>query len=257
MQFALDPIPTSRESVAEDRRRLRRAVAITGWFLVLLWLIALAQWTFGFDPGDFGVRPRIPAGLIGVLTAPLFHSGFGHLFANSSALLVLGVIALRVYPRAMRFGLPLIWIGSGLLVWWLARSSSHIGASGITHGLMFFVFGLGLLRHDRLAIVASMVVFFLYGSMVYTVLPGDPGISWEYHLFGALTGLVAAFLLRGVDPMPVPRQYSWEREDEESLVEGEEVDQEFYDYEEFDLFEPESDFPSRREHADVGDGRRD
>lgn len=257
MQFALDPIPTSRESVAEDRRRLRRAVAITGWFLVLLWLIALAQWTFGFDPGDFGVRPRIPAGLIGVLTAPLFHSGFGHLFANSSALLVLGVIALRVYPRAMRFGLPLIWIGSGLLVWWLARSSSHIGASGITHGLMFFVFGLGLLRHDRLAIVASMVVFFLYGSMVYTVLPGDPGISWEYHLFGALTGLVAAFLLHGVDPMPEPRQYSWEREDEEDLVEDEEFDKEFYDYEEFDLFEPESDFPSRREHADVGDGRRD
>lgn len=210
MNFDLDPPDLSSESVAHDRRRLTFAYLWTGSFIVLLWLILLLQIALGFDPGRFGVVPREPAGLLGVLTAPLVHSGFSHLFANTSAVLVLGVLALRLYPRAIRWALPIIWLGSGLLVWWLARPSSHIGASGIAQGLMFFIFAMGLLRRERLAIVASMVVFFLYGSMVYGVLPYDPHVSWEYHLFGSLCGIVSAFFLYRLDPLPPRKKYSWD-----------------------------------------------
>jgi membrane associated rhomboid family serine protease len=223
LNFDLDPTLVTPASVAEDRRRLRRAVGWTLGFLALLWVILLAQMAFGFDPGVFGVRPRQVAGLLGVLTAPLVHEGFAHLIANSAALLVLGVLALRVYPRATRIGLPLIWIGSGLLVWWLARPSSHIGASGVAVGLMLFLFALGLLRRERLAIVTAMVVFFLYGGMLRSILPDDPHISFEYHLFGGLCGLVAAIALYRVDPLPPRKLYSWDLEDEDEAANDDEA----------------------------------
>jgi membrane associated rhomboid family serine protease len=209
--------------VAEDRRRLRRAVGWTLGFLALLWAILLAQVAFGFDPGVLGIRPRQAAGLLGVLTAPLVHEGFAHLIANSSALLVLGVLALRVYPRATRIAVPVIWIGSGLLVWWLARPASHIGASGIAVGLMLFLFALGLLRRERLAIVTAMVVFFLYGGMLRSILPDDPHISFEYHLFGGLCGLLAAIALYRADPLPPRKLYSWDFEDEDEAANDDDV----------------------------------
>ncbi len=215
MYFDLDPTAVNRASIADDRRRWRFAFMWTGGFVLLLWLILAVQAATGFNPGALGVRPRTLSGLIGILTAPLVHSGFAHLFANTSALLVLGVLAFRLYPRAIRYGLPIIWLGSGTLVWLLARPAAHIGASGITHGLMFFIFAMGLLRHERLAILASMVVFFLYGSMIYGVLPQDPSISFEYHLFGSLCGLLAAMGLSRMDPLPPRKKYSWDHEDEE------------------------------------------
>ena len=90
----------------------------------------------------------------------------------------------------------------------------HLGASGLTHGLMFLVFTLGLLRRDRPAIAAAMIAFFLYGGMLLTVLPQEPGVSWQSHLGGALAGIVAAFLFRRRDPLPPRKRYSWEFEDE-------------------------------------------
>ncbi|MGB8717117.1 MAG: rhomboid family intramembrane serine protease, partial [Rhodanobacteraceae bacterium] len=88
-------------------------------------------------------------------------------------------------------------------------------ASGIAQGLMFFIFAMGLLRRERLAIIASMVVFFLYGSMVYGVLPQDPRVSYEYHLFGSLCGLLSAFFLFRLDAMPPRRTYSWDQAGED------------------------------------------
>ncbi|HET8899116.1 MAG TPA: rhomboid family intramembrane serine protease [Rhodanobacteraceae bacterium] len=220
LNFDLDPTDTSAASVAADKRKLRRAWWLTLACVGVLWVILLLQWALGFDPGRLGVWPRQEAGLLGVLTAPLVHEGFAHLAANSSALLVLGVLALRVYPRALRIALPVVWLGSGALVWWLARPSSHIGASGIAVGLMLFLFAMGLLRRERLAIVTSMVVFFLYGSMLHSMLPGDPHISFEYHLFGGFCGLLSAFFLYRRDPLPPRKLYSWDLEDEDEDTAG-------------------------------------
>jgi membrane associated rhomboid family serine protease len=82
---------------------------------------------------------------------------------------------------------------------------------------MFFVFTIGVLRWDRKAIALSMIVFLLYGSMIWGVLPGRPGISFESHLSGAVIGLVLALLLRNADPRPPEKKYSWEDEDSEIL----------------------------------------
>ena len=79
---------------------------------------------------------------------------------------------------------------------------------------MFFLFVMGLLRRDRLAIVTALVVFFLYGGMLLSVLPQEPRISFEYHLAGAITGVIAALLLFRRDAAPPRKRYSWEDEDD-------------------------------------------
>lgn len=215
LNFDLDPPALTAAAIAEDRRRWRHAIMWSTLFVALLWVILVVQLATGLNPGQFGVRPHLTAGLLGVLTAPLFHSDIAHLVANTSVLLVLGTIAVRLYPRALRIALPVIWLGSGLLVWFAARPASHIGASGVAQGLMFFIFAMGLLRRERIAIMASMLVFFLYGGMVYGVLPQDPGISYEAHLFGSLCGLLCGIALSRLDPLPPRKTYSWDEEEDE------------------------------------------
>ena len=119
------------------------------------------------------------------------------------------------YPRAARPALALVYIGSGIGVWLFARHSYHFGASGLTHGVMFFVFTTGILRRDKLSIALALIVFLLYGNMVWTIFPQEPDISYETHFFGALTGILAAFLFRDRDPLPARKKYDWEGEDME------------------------------------------
>jgi membrane associated rhomboid family serine protease len=192
----------------------RHAIAVTAAFVLLLWLIELLDQSFGLNLSRLGVYPRELRGLPGILAAPLIHGGWLHLASNSFALLVLGTVMLYGYPRAALPLLVLVWLGAGIGVWLFARGSYHFGASGLTHGLMFFIFVSGILRHDRLSIALSMIVFFLYGGMVWTVFPNEPGVSFESHFFGALMGLTGAFLFFGRDPLPPEKHYDWEEEDE-------------------------------------------
>jgi len=214
------PLPPDLTSTAINTDRIRIRYALLGACALLagIWLSWLAAWACGWPLGDLGIEPRHWSGLIGILTAPLAHASFEHLMANTLPLIVLSSLILYAYPLAARIALPMIWLVSGLGVWLLARASVHVGASGITHGLMFFLFVIGLLRRDRLAITIALVVFFLYGSMVMTVLPREPGISFEYHLTGALSGIWAAILLSQRDPKPPRKHYSWEDEDDSLLA---------------------------------------
>jgi membrane associated rhomboid family serine protease len=196
-----------------DRRRLKRAFAASVGFAVLLLVVFSLQPEF--DWRAWSVRPLEAVGLAGLFGAPLLHGSGGHLAANTVALLLLGTLAGSVYPRALLPSLPVLWIGSGLGAWLLgAPGSAHLGASGLTHGLMFLVFTLGVLRRDRPAIAASMIAFFLYGGMLLTVLPQEPGVSWQSHLGGALAGVACAFAFRRRDPAPPRKRYSWEVEEE-------------------------------------------
>lgn len=185
---------------------------IAGLFVGALWVIRLSETVLGVSLGVLGVRPGEPGGLVGILTAPLVHGSFRHLLANTPPLLFLGTTMLYGFPRASRTALPLIWLGAGLGTWLFAREATHIGASGITHGMLVFVFVAGVLRRDRLSIALALAVAFLYGGMIWGVLPVEPEVSFESHLFGALSGLAAALLLKRADPMPPRRRYDWERE---------------------------------------------
>ena len=156
-----------------------------------------------------------------MLTAPLLHGSVAHVLANTTALLLLGTLAGTVYPKASLRALPLLWLGAGLGAWLLGQPGSHhLGASGVTHGLAFLVFVLGLLRRDKAAIAAGMLAFLFYGGMLLTILPREAGVSWESHLGGALAGVLAAFLFRRTDPQAPRPRYSWEIEEELARQQG-------------------------------------
>ncbi len=209
---------TPAELVRDRVRWLRSTFIALGCVLALTWLKVL-EWILDADFRVLGILPRTVSGLIGILTAPLLHGSFEHLAANALSILILLTLALYAYPRASLRALPLIWIGSGVFTWMIGRASLHLGASGVTHGLMFFVFVVGILRRDRPAIAAALAAFFLYGGMFLSIFPRDPTISWEAHLGGGICGLAAAWWWRRLDPAPARKRYSWEIEEELDALE--------------------------------------
>lgn len=229
--FMLDLTPPPPPSAAEARRlqiRFWRSVRTVALFIGFLWLILGLISNFPIDTRPFALYPGRVSGLLGILTAPLLHSGAEHLLANSFGLFILGVLTLYRFPASAAFSISVIWIISGLGTWLIGRPSFHIGASGLTHGLMFFVFVSGLIRRDRTSIAAAMLTFMFFGGMLLTIFPREEGISFEYHLSGALGGLLCAFLMRRRDPAPPRRKYSWEIEEElEALRAQETFDAEF------------------------------
>ncbi len=190
-------------------------------FVTLLWVIRTLEVTLHLDLATYGIYPRDFSHLDGVLFAPLIHASTTHLVSNSAPLLVMLSLALYLYPKSSPRALLAIYLCSGIGVWLFARESFHFGASGLNHGLMYFLFLIGILRRDKASIALAMIVFFLYGSMVWGILPSDPHISFESHFFGALSGVIAAFMLRHRDPLRPEKTYSWEQpqaEDEDPVI---------------------------------------
>ncbi len=206
-----DPAYTSSE---QARANFRLAGKIALGFVALIWLIQLLNWGLDLELERFGVRPRQLAGLPGILLAPLLHGSFVHLGANSLPLLVLGTGMLYLYPNSALKVIPAVYLGPGIAVWLFARASVHVGASGLVYGLVSYIFVAGVLRRDRRAIAASLLVSFLYGSLAWGVLPIEPGVSWETHLAAALIGLVLAIALRRLD-IPPRKRYAWEDEEDD------------------------------------------
>jgi membrane associated rhomboid family serine protease len=206
-----DPSYTGSE---QTRATFRRAVKIALAFVVLICLIRYVSWGLELDLERFGVRPREGIGLFGILVAPLLHAGFAHLIANALPLLVLITATLHLYPSSAVRVLPAVYLGSGLVVWLFARGGVHIGASGLVYGLVSYVFVAGLIRRDRRAVAASLLVCFMYGALVWGVLPTKPGVSWETHLAAVLIGVLLALVLRHLD-IPPRARYAWEDESEE------------------------------------------
>jgi len=213
---AIGASATPDGAVLQDRRRWASALLLSAAFALSLWMVKLLEELTGTSLVHLGINPREWSGLAGVLLAPFIHGSWGHLIANTLPVLVLGTALLYGYPRAARVVVPVLFLAVGAGVWLFARASYHVGASGLTFGVMFFVFTIGVLRRDRRAMALAMIVFFMYGSMVWGVLPGDPQISFESHLAGALTGIGLALLLRDVDPPPPQKRYSWELEGDEA-----------------------------------------
>lgn len=208
------PQRDTRTQRQRDRAKLWRAVNITLFSVLVLcavYFIAqpklnIAAWT---------VMPHSPHSWLGLLTAPLLHGSIEHLAANCISLLILLPLALITYPRASLWGLPFMWIGSGIGAWLLGEPGTHhLGASGVTHGLLFLMMTIGLIRRDRPSIAAALIAFLFYGGMLLTVLPQEAGVSWQAHMGGAIGGIIAGILLRNVDPRSAPRRYSYEDEPE-------------------------------------------
>ena len=200
----------------------RKALVPVILFILLLWLVVALGLVLHLPLIQLGIYPRTVSGLTGVLFAPLIHGSWNHLLSNSFALLILGTALRYGYPRAAGPVVILVYLLSGLGVWCLGRDSYHIGASGLTHGMMFFIFTTGILRRDRLSIALSLIAFFLYGGMIWSIFPQQRDISFESHFFGAASGVLAAFLFRRLDPPPPEQHYDWEDEAEDDTDTGKE-----------------------------------
>ena len=194
------------------RSNFTLALKVALWMVGLLWLILIVDNTLGLGLARFGLRPRDIEGLLGILTAPLLHSGADHLFSNTLPLLISLTTILYLYPRAAMRVIPVIWMGSGVLAWFIGRPSLHFGASGFVYGLLAYVFISGILRLDMRSVAVSVMVWFLYGSMIWGVLPIRPNMSWELHLSGAILGVALAIAFRRWDITPLKR-YAWEDDD--------------------------------------------
>lgn len=208
-----EPVPYIRN----DGRRLRRSLRAAAAFTLGLWLIGVFEFVFDAGLARYGVYPRHVHGLIGILAGPLIHTSWEHLAANTGPVFILGTALLYGYPRSAPLVVPVVYLVSGMLVWLLGRESLHLGASGLSFGVLFFICTVGLLQRYKKAIALSLIVFLLYGGMLGGLFPEDPGISFESHLAGAVTGIVLGILLQRRDPPPPPKRYSWE--DEEAAAE--------------------------------------
>jgi membrane associated rhomboid family serine protease len=180
--------------------------------LMVLWLIFTIDQVFELRLVRFGLRPGSVPGLVGLLTAPLLHGNLQHILSNSLPFFISLLAMLFLYPRASLLTLPGIWLGSGLLAWFIGRPSLHFGASGLVYGMLAYVFLAGVIRRDIRSVSVSMMVAFLYGTMIWGVLPIRQGMSWEMHLSGAIMGVMFALLYRNYDRLPVKR-YEWEDDD--------------------------------------------
>jgi len=198
------------------QRNFKLALKIALVLVGVLWVILIVDNVFGLGMNRFGLRPKHFEGLIGIFTAPLLHSGAEHLFSNTLPLIISMTTILYLYPRSAMRVMPIIWMGSGLLAWIIGRPSLHFGASGFVYGLLAYVFISGILRLDMRSVAVSVMVWFLYGSMIWGVLPIRPNMSWEMHLSGAILGVALAIAYRRWDVTPVKR-YAWE--DDESVPE--------------------------------------
>jgi membrane associated rhomboid family serine protease len=199
---------SSRKSGKNFLLALQFALSVTG----ALWFILIADQYLGLDLNRFGLRPRELSGLLGILTAPLLHGGVEHLFSNTLPLAVSLTAILYLYPNSSLRVLPMLWLGSGLLAWLIGRPSLHVGASGFIYGLLAYVFVSGMLRQDMRSVAVSLMVWFLYGSMIWGILPIRPNMSWELHLAGGLLGVAMALVYHRWDRVPIKR-YEWEDDD--------------------------------------------
>ena len=189
--------------------------------VAVLWVIQSAGVLFKWDLSLLGVVPHEIVRLYGIVTSPLVHGSYEHLFNNTLPLIVLGSMVRYGYPSSRGKVLLWAWLTSGLGIWLFGRESVHLGASGVSHGLFFFLFTVSLLRKDKRSVALMMIAFFMYGGMVMSIFPRDPGISYEAHFFGALGGVIAAVLYWKRDPKPAVKRYHWEEHtDEEDPVIG-------------------------------------
>ncbi len=165
-------------------------------YVFSIWFIYWIEIYFSFNFNKYGVLPRDIVGLRGVFFTHFIHSDVNHLFNNSVPLFVL-LLSLFYFYRDIAYKV-IIFGGmlSGFLTWSIARESYHIGASGVVYLLFSFVFFSGIIRKHYRLVALSLIIIFLYGSMIWYVLPIKDGMSWEGHLSGFLVGLIFAVFYR-------------------------------------------------------------
>ncbi len=174
----------------------QQSALVTGAFVVVLWVLEIVDTVSGHALDAYGVQPRTEEGLVGIALAPLLHFDFDHLISNTVPVAILGFLTLATGIARGLLATAIIWVVGGLGVWVFAQpGSNHAGASVLIFGWIVFLVVRGFLNRRSTEILIGVAVFLLYSGALLGVLPGQPGVSWQGHLFGAIGGLLAARLL--------------------------------------------------------------
>jgi len=212
----------------KEQSGFRNALLATATFLVLIWAVHLLVEFGGFKFWrSNGVHPRDWSKIWGIFTMPFLHAEgilegkdalgvtkTSHIFNNSASFLVLNSILFFFSHKVAAKTWAIIFLFSGTFVWLIGQTdSNHIGASGVVYGLAFFIFAAGVIKKDNtLLLRLSLLVAFLYGSIVWGIFPIQVGVSWEGHLGGALAGVFCAYYFRA--DLPERAKYRFEIEEE-------------------------------------------
>lgn len=208
--------PIGMDNKAE-RKKFLGSLVIPLIIVAMMWVVKTIEWSFGIYLGRFGITPHTVKGLIGIFTLPFLHGNWEHLLSNTIPIIVLGTALYYCYPSLANRVMLITYLGSGLLTWCIGDpSTTHIGASALVYGLNLFLITSGFIRGNRMLIVISLIMVFLYGSFIWGMIPSlaiPQNISWEGHLSGALIGILLAIFLRKEGPQK--EVYHWEEDDEE------------------------------------------
>lgn len=197
----------------EELRKIKSSFYISLFFVMVMWAVKLIELRMGLDFAIYGVFPRQLKGLWGILFSPFIHGDFYHLFDNSLPLLVLGTMLFYFYRSiAVEISFFMLLI-SGFWLWIIGRPSYHIGASGFVYALVAFLFFSGVFRRNTSLLTISLLVVFIYGSLIWGVFPIEEHISWEGHLSGGIAGAIMAWVYRKQGPKP-PKPIEFDEPDD-------------------------------------------
>lgn len=186
----------SSNEVREIANEFKSHVKILGGLVALMWIIEIVDQGLRGALDIYGIIPREVIGLRGILFAPFLHGNIPHLVANTIPFITLGWLVMVRRTSDFFVVSAIVMLISGLGTWLIGSPNSvHIGASGVIFGYLGFLILRGYFERSITSILFSIVVGLLYGGLIWGVLPGQVGISWEGHLFGFIGGGVAARLL--------------------------------------------------------------
>ena len=184
----------SQEKIDKFSEELKLQLQIIGIFIAIFWGVEIIdQAIFAHRLDSFGIIPRNLTGLRGVILSPFLHADFGHLLANTFPFIILGWFVML--QRTSDFFTVSLYsmLSSGLGVWLFASPGSvTVGASGVIFGYLGFLMFRGYFQRNIPSIALSLLVIFLYGGMIWGVLPSNPHVSWLAHLFGFIGGIWTA-----------------------------------------------------------------
>ncbi|MFF5262167.1 rhomboid family intramembrane serine protease [Actinomadura viridis] len=195
MSYPPVPEKSRSEGLATHGARLASAAVIIGVVTAAMWVLEIADYVMNGALDSFGIQPHDVGDLPDIFTAPFMHGGFGHLVGNTVPFVILGFLAAaRGIAKFLVASLIIIVVG-GLGVWF-ASSANTLGSSILIFGFFGYLLGRGLFERRLLDLAIAVGVVAVYGTMIFGVLPSDPSISWQGHLFGMLGGVLASWLLR-------------------------------------------------------------
>jgi len=204
----------SKKSLGIEKKKLLSSIWFPFLFVLLLWAIKIVELQFELNITHWGIYPLTLSGLRGIIFTPLIHGSFEHLFNNSVPLLVLGTAIFYFYREVVYKIIILSWLLGGLWVWFTSPGVYHIGASGLIYAWAAFLFFSGIIRKNKNLLAISLLVIFLYGSLIWGIFPIKEGVSWEGHLMGGLAGLVLAFYYKELGPAK-KKLPDWMEEDDD------------------------------------------